>query len=216
MNAIVQAPELADACELVIDPERPWLDLRLGAGATWPNIVVHAGLPPPTRATVQIGAHSNVTGTIIVWGERPRVVIGKGVSISGGQICCGNTAEIRIGDGLQCAGDPNINARHNGAVIVGSGNLWSNRVFIATDDMHAIRDLNTGTRINRRGGKIVIGDNVWLGYEVLVRNGAVIGDGAIIGERTRVACCVPARACAVGDRARVVREGVYWTHEDNA
>lgn len=54
------------------DPNRPWLTLRLGKGAVCPPISVDPGLPAPASALIEIGNGSNITGSIIVWGETSR------------------------------------------------------------------------------------------------------------------------------------------------
>lgn len=54
-------------------------------------------------------------------------------------------------------------------------------------------------------GPIVIGDDVWLGYNVVVLSGVTIGDGAVIGAGAVVNANVPPGAIAVGNPARVVK-----------
>lgn len=54
-------------------------------------------------------------------------------------------------------------------------------------------------------GDLVIGNDVWLGYDVLVLPGARIGDGAIIGARAVVTGTIPPYAIAAGNPARVIR-----------
>lgn len=52
---------------------------------------------------------------------------------------------------------------------------------------------------------IVIGNNVWLGFDVVVLKGVTIGDGAIIGARSVVTRDIPAWSIAVGNPAKVVK-----------
>jgi acetyltransferase-like isoleucine patch superfamily enzyme len=54
-------------------------------------------------------------------------------------------------------------------------------------------------------GPIVIEDDVWLGYGVVVLSGARIGRGAVIGANSVVSGAIPPGAVAVGAPARVVR-----------
>lgn len=53
-------------------------------------------------------------------------------------------------------------------------------------------------------GKIVVGNDVWIGIEAFILDGVTIGDGAIIGARAVVAKAVPPYAVVVGNPARVV------------
>ena len=54
-------------------------------------------------------------------------------------------------------------------------------------------------------GDIVIGNDVWIGYEAVILSGVTIGDGAIIGTRAVVTKDVPANAIVVGNPAKVMR-----------
>ncbi len=54
-------------------------------------------------------------------------------------------------------------------------------------------------------GDIVVGDDVWLGFGVIVLDGVTIGDGAVIGAGSVVTGDVPSNAIAVGVPAKVIR-----------
>jgi virginiamycin A acetyltransferase len=54
-------------------------------------------------------------------------------------------------------------------------------------------------------GDIVIGNDVWLGYQALVLPGVRIGSGAIVAARSVVATDLPPYCVAAGNPARVVR-----------
>lgn len=54
-------------------------------------------------------------------------------------------------------------------------------------------------------GDIVIGNDVWLGYDSLVKNGVTIGNGAIIAARAVVVKDVPAYSIVAGNPAKVVK-----------
>lgn len=53
---------------------------------------------------------------------------------------------------------------------------------------------------------IRIGNNVWLGGNVVVLPGVTIGDNIVIGAGSVVTKDVPANSLAVGNPCRVVRE----------
>ncbi|MCC6454727.1 MAG: acyltransferase [Caldilineaceae bacterium] len=55
-------------------------------------------------------------------------------------------------------------------------------------------------------GDIVIEDDVWLGAQVCVMDGVVIGKGAIVGAGAVVTKDVPPNSLAVGVPARVIRQ----------
>lgn len=55
-------------------------------------------------------------------------------------------------------------------------------------------------------GDIVIGNDVWIGYEAVITAGVTIGDGAIVGTRAFVRKDVPAYAIVGGVPAHVLRK----------
>lgn len=54
-------------------------------------------------------------------------------------------------------------------------------------------------------GDIVVGHDVWFGYDSLVMNGVTIGNGAIIAARAVVVKDVPAYSIVAGNPAKVVK-----------
>ena len=54
-------------------------------------------------------------------------------------------------------------------------------------------------------GDIVIGNDVWIGYEAVILSGVTVGDGAIIGARAVVTKDVPPYAIVGGIPARCIR-----------
>lgn len=56
--------------------------------------------------------------------------------------------------------------------------------------------------INKR---IFIGNDVWLGYNVCIKEGITIGDGAVIGAKSLVTKDIPPYSVAVGSPAKVIK-----------
>lgn len=54
-------------------------------------------------------------------------------------------------------------------------------------------------------GRIVIGDDVWIGSHVIVLSGVTIGQGAVIGAGAVVASDVPSYAIVAGNPAKVIK-----------
>lgn len=54
-------------------------------------------------------------------------------------------------------------------------------------------------------GDIVVGNDVWFGYDSLIKGGVTIGDGAIIATRAVVVKDVPAFSIVAGNPAKVVK-----------
>lgn len=55
-------------------------------------------------------------------------------------------------------------------------------------------------------GNIIVGNDVWFGYDSLVKNGVNIGNGAIIAARAVVVKDVPAYSIVAGNPAKVVKK----------
>ncbi len=55
-------------------------------------------------------------------------------------------------------------------------------------------------------GDIVIGNDVWIGYEAVILSGVTIGDGSIIGTRAVVTKDVPPYAIVGGIPAKIIRK----------
>ena len=87
------------------------------------------------------------------------VSIGSGTYINGGEICASPNATIKIGNNC----------------------LISYNFFCRTDS-HIYKSRNTP--INKQGNtekNIVIGDDVWIGYDVKIMPGVTIANGCVIG-----------------------------------
>lgn len=55
-------------------------------------------------------------------------------------------------------------------------------------------------------GDIIVGNDVWFGYDSLIKNGVKIGDGAIIAARAVVVKDVPPYSIVAGNPAKVVKK----------
>jgi len=70
-------------------------------------------------------------------------------------------------------------------------------------------------KLSRNGNKsrltepIKIGDNVWIGHDV-IKKGVTIGEGAVIGSGSVVTEDIPNEKLAVGSPAKVINKNVKW------
>ena len=92
-----------------------------------------------------------------------------------------------------------------GTVTIGKWVRMGPRVSMYTANHNFSR---RDTLIKHQGysyGRIVIGDDVWLGADVLIMPNVTIGNGAVIGAGAVVTKDIPEYAVAVGNPARVLR-----------
>lgn len=69
----------------------------------------------------------------------------------------------------------------------------------------SVLDMNPNLRPIESKGSVVIGNNVWLGDNVIVLPGVTIGDGVIVGANSVVTKNIPSYSVAVGNPAKVVK-----------
>lgn len=145
-----------------------------------------------------------------------RVTIYQGCE--GGPVALGDRAclhqdtvvEVGRGGGVSVGADTHIQARcqisaYLGSVRIGAGVQVAPACAFypydhGTEAGAPMREQPLTTR-----GDIVVEDDVWLGYGVVVLSGARIGRGAVVGANSVVTGEIPAGAVAVGAPARVVR-----------
>lgn len=133
--------------------------------------------------------------------------------------------EVRVGDRASVHQDGIIQASDGGSVIIGADTHIQPRCHISarkgsiTIGSHvqiapgcafysyshgfAAGKLMRKQPLQTKGG-IVLEDDVWLGFGVIVLDGVRIGAGAIVGAGSVVTRDVPSNAVAVGSPARVV------------
>jgi acetyltransferase-like isoleucine patch superfamily enzyme len=109
-------------------------------------------------------------------------------------------------------------ALREGALTIGDDCMFSINVEVRNCDGHAIFDVVSGKNINstpeiNRSRKVEIGRHVWIGSGVFILYNTVIGDGAVIGAKSLVKGYVPNNSIAAGTPARVIRENIAWARK---
>lgn len=90
-------------------------------------------------------------------------------------------------------------------IVIGSGvQIAPNCAFYPYDHSFAPGEPIPKQPLKTKGG-IVIEDDVWLGFGVIVLDGVRIGKGAVIGAGSVVTRDIPEGAIAVGNPTRVIR-----------
>ena len=112
---------------------------------------------------------------------------------------------IVVGDNVQLNGTA-ISSRKR--VEIGAGSLVAPNCIIVDSDFHVVwPPVNRGHSDSTGEDQAVkIGKNVWLGLNVMVLKGAMIGDNTVIAAGSVVVGDIPADVIAAGVPARVVRK----------
>lgn len=156
---------------------------------------------------LKLGNHVFISDGVIVYkGQGGGLVdIGSGVAIHNGVI-------IEVGDGgsLMIGMDTHIQPRcqfsaYKGSIMIGSNvQIAPNCGFYPYNHGFASDALIKEQPLKSKGD-IVVADDAWLGFGVIVLDNVRIGKGAVIGAGSVVVTDIPDGAIAVGSPARVVR-----------
>lgn len=168
--------------------------------------------------------------------NHPNLTLGKYIFLGDGVTIFGRAEDesVVLGDEVYLNKDTIIESGHGGSLIIGARTTIQPRCQLSAykgeirigDDVQiapncAFYPYDHGMSPDKpmkqqplisKGG-IYIGDDVWLGYGVIVLDGVHIGKGAVIGAGSVVNQSVPAGAIAVGVPARVVKtRDEYMNH----
>ncbi|ASV10810.1 DapH/DapD/GlmU-related protein [Leptospira santarosai] len=115
------------------------------------------------------------------------------------------SAKILIGNDVGVNG-LSITARSK-SVIIGNGVMFAPNVTIMDSSFHALWPPE-GRLTNpdfESDDDVVIGNNVWLGSQVIVLKGVKIGNNSVIGAGSIVTKSIPENCLAVGNPAKPIR-----------
>ncbi len=123
--------------------------------------------------------------------------------------------EISIGD--YCFVGPGTRIWSVRKITIGNRVLISHNVNIQDNISHPldskarhedykhIRLTGYQQEVDFKAEEIVIGDDVWIGFNAIIRKGVTIGQGAIVGAGSVVTKDVPPYAIVVGNPAQVIK-----------
>jgi acetyltransferase-like isoleucine patch superfamily enzyme len=170
---------------------------------------------PFSGALIVLGTDISAVSSLLLGGDDATVFIGPDSFMSCAELYCGPASSIVLVGKVVATSRAVVDARNGGSVFAERDQLWAANVYIATDDMHRLEDVETGERLNPYGAHIRLGAHVWLCRDAVVSGHAEIGDGCVVGLRSVVrGQKVPPHTAVAGTPARVIREGVTWSGED--
>jgi acetyltransferase-like isoleucine patch superfamily enzyme len=119
---------------------------------------------------------------------------------------------VTIGNGFSCVGCQ-INMNESSSVYIGNDCMFSFDIVIFTSDGHAIYDNTTLECINY-GQDIIIGNHVWIGYNVLLLKGSNIADNCVVGARSLISGqFMDKNVIIAGHLAKVIKRNTNWSRK---
>jgi acetyltransferase-like isoleucine patch superfamily enzyme len=170
---------------------------------------------PFSGALLVVASPCNNMASLLLGGDGATVFLGPRSAFTATEIYCGADSAIVLNAEVVATRCAIVDARNGGSIVTEPDQLWAANVYIATDDMHRLEDLESGARLNPYGARIRLGRHIWLGRDAIVTGHCDIGAGAVVGTRAMVrGQKVPPNTAVGGCPARVIREGVTWRGED--
>ena len=152
------------------------------------------------------GSHPYLDDRVLIYASEPggRVTLGDEVRICRDTIIeTGADVEVAIGDQTFIQPRCHFGALHSSIRIGRRVQIASSCAFYAYDHGIAPGQPIWGQALTSRGD-IVVEDDAWLGYGVVVLSGVTIGSGAVVGASAVVTHDVPAGAIVAGNPARLI------------
>ncbi|MFY9264490.1 MAG: acyltransferase [Solirubrobacterales bacterium] len=155
-------------------------------------------------------ARMPINGEILEGFERGRLEVGENTHLEPHCWITLNLDSAHIRVGANCFLNFGVMLAAQDSITIGDHTMIANGCFIG-DAAHRYDDPETPVPYQgfTSKGPIRIGDNVWLGVNVVVTSGVTIGDRAIIGANSVVTSDIPPRTIAAGVPAAVIREIEY-------
>lgn len=169
-----------------------------------PSLTYGASLSLVNIHNIHLGAHTKLDRFVRINATSTgKVEIGEHCEINDGVILRAFTTGIKLGN--HCSLNPYVVIYGEGGVTIGNDcRIAAHTVIVAQN--HVTNDLNVPIRqqgLNAIG--ISIEDDVWIGANVTVVDGAIIRKGAVIAAGAVVRGEIPAHSIAGGIPAKVIK-----------
>lgn len=196
----------------------------------WQTLNLYRRVKKPRSSSIRVLNRSNIKlapTAAIVMAERAIFEINRQDYICTGErstLFLGDNALLKINGRFTMHGHSSIMV-HKGAMLEIGNNTYLNGGSIdcsygitigndcaIADGVRIMDNSWHATHSSIGGGKINIGNKVWIATNAMILPGVTIGDGAIIAAGAVVTKDVPARSMVAGVPAKVVKENVEWKH----
>jgi acetyltransferase-like isoleucine patch superfamily enzyme len=202
----------------LIEPRKAYINKHDGPGF---SVFSSRDLPLPGRIKsinaaanniVILGYRCDVRGLrVTFYGDNHIVFLGGYSNIGASNITVLGSGNIFYFGAFSSAGSMTAQVSGVGkSLAIGDFCMLSSRILATNADGHSIYDSATGLKINH-SRDIDVADHVWLGRDVRLNKGAVIGKDSVIGQSSIVSGAIPSATVAAGTPARTIRQGITWS-----
>lgn len=148
---------------------------------------------------------------IVIKGLNNTLHIKSGVKINGSFIeIVGDNCQIIIGKNSIIGDGCYISAKEKGIILkIGDDCMLSRNAKLMTSDGHPIYQ---NAQVINSAKDITLGDKVWIADDVTILKGVSIGANSVVGIGSVLTKSISNGSIAVGNPAKVVKEGISWEH----
>lgn len=171
---------------------------------------------PGENNVVEISEHAKFTqSAIVLSGDNGKIELGSGVYHD---ICIktfdGIHQSVKIGNNFSCCYNVSVTVNESyTSLIIGDGCMLSSNISIWPTDCHAMLNKGVGQAYNL-AKPIIIGNHVWIGYNIIITKGTVIPDNCVIGAGAVVSGkFTEPNTVIAGNPAKVVRTNIDWNRK---
>lgn len=136
---------------------------------------------------------------------RQKYEIDPSFRFNGSGIIFHGDGQIKIGKESYIGIDSAIQSRSGCKVVIGDRCAISHNVKIYTSNYDADEIIRNHTKNLTKEGDVIIGDNCWIGVNVLITEGVHIGSNVVIGGNSVVTKSFPSNCVIGGVPAKIIK-----------
>ncbi len=177
--------------------------MQVGSGTRLESVYIDVRVNQQPRAYVSIGENSLVGGVYVFERGLGSVIIGNKTSIgSGSKFICTQEDGIQIGNNVMISWDCTFidSDAHSLDPELRMNDAYEWKCGLDANKIGVYKDWS-----QVKSSPIIIEDNVWIGFDVVVMKGVRVGKGSVVGARSLVTSDIPPYCVYAGNPARFIR-----------